>query len=59
VVELPDQPASPKRPSRVTKPSLKVREAMQSLEDTAIASRKVSSVPRAWSRHGGHACQRA
>lgn len=44
VVEAPDQPVSPKRPSRATKPSLKVREAMQSLEDSAIASRKVSSV---------------
>jgi hypothetical protein len=41
VVELPNQPASPKRPSRVTKPSLKVREVMQSLEDTAGASRKL------------------
>lgn len=44
VVEAPDQPVSPKGPSWATKPSSKVRKAMQLLEDSAIVSRKVSSV---------------
>lgn len=43
VVEVDDQPPSPKRPSRTPKPSAKVREAKQSLEDAATTSRRAAS----------------
>lgn len=43
VVEVADQPPSPKRPSRAPKPSAKVREAMQSIEDATTASRRITS----------------
>ncbi|KAK4120055.1 hypothetical protein N657DRAFT_702529 [Parathielavia appendiculata] len=40
VVEVTDQLLSPKRSSRAPKPSAKVHEAMQSLEDAATTSRR-------------------
>ena len=43
VVEVADQPPSPRRPSRALKPSAKAREAMQSLEDVATTSRRAAS----------------
>jgi len=43
VVEVADQPPSSKRPIRAPKPSAKVREAMQSIEDAATTSRKITS----------------
>jgi uncharacterized coiled-coil protein SlyX len=43
VVEVADQPPTPKRPSRAPKPSAKVREAMQAIEDAAITSRRTTS----------------
>lgn len=42
-VNATDQPSSPKRPTRISKPSAKVREAMQSLEDAVITSRKATN----------------
>lgn len=42
-VDATDQPTSPKRPTRTPKPSAKVREAMQSLEDAAITSRTATN----------------
>ncbi|EAQ91643.1 hypothetical protein CHGG_03578 [Chaetomium globosum CBS 148.51] len=43
VVEVADQPPSPRRPSRASKPSAKAREAMESLEDVATTSRRAAS----------------
>ncbi|EAQ85571.1 predicted protein [Chaetomium globosum CBS 148.51] len=43
VVEVADQPSPLKRPSRAPKPSAKVREAMQSIEDATTASRRTTS----------------
>jgi hypothetical protein len=43
VIEVADHPPSPKRPSRTPKPSAKVREAMQSLEDAATKSRRTTT----------------
>ncbi|KAK4096202.1 hypothetical protein N658DRAFT_436611 [Parathielavia hyrcaniae] len=43
VVEVADQPPSPKRPSRTLKPSAKVREAMQSIEDAATVAKTTTS----------------
>jgi hypothetical protein len=43
VVEVADQPSPMKRPSRAPKPSAKVREAMQSIEDATTASRRTTS----------------
>jgi hypothetical protein len=43
VVEVADQPPSPKRPSRTLKPSAKVREAMQLIEDATTAPRRITS----------------
>jgi uncharacterized coiled-coil protein SlyX len=42
-IEVADRPPSPKRPSRAPKPSAKVREAMQSLEDAATTSRRITT----------------
>ncbi|KAK4118437.1 hypothetical protein N657DRAFT_554969, partial [Parathielavia appendiculata] len=42
VIEVADRSPSPKRPSRAPKPSAKVREAMQLLEDAAITSRRTA-----------------
>ncbi|KAK4120429.1 hypothetical protein N657DRAFT_579875 [Parathielavia appendiculata] len=42
VIEVADRRPSPKRPSHAPKPSAKVREAMQSLEDTATTSRRTA-----------------
>jgi hypothetical protein len=42
-VDATDLPPSPKRPTRTSKPSAKVREAMQSLEDTATTTRKATN----------------
>jgi hypothetical protein len=44
VVEVADRPPSPKRPSRTLKPSAKVREAMQSIEDTATVAKTTTSM---------------
>ncbi len=41
--ETLDQSPSPKRPSRTLKPSIKVREAMQSIEDATTTSRRIMS----------------
>ncbi|KAK4096356.1 hypothetical protein N658DRAFT_511271 [Parathielavia hyrcaniae] len=43
VVEVADQPPTPKRPSRTSKPSAKVREAMQAIEDATITPRRTTS----------------
>jgi hypothetical protein len=43
VVEIADRPPSPKRPSRTLKPSAKVREAMQSIEDATIAAKTTTN----------------
>jgi uncharacterized coiled-coil protein SlyX len=43
VVEVADRPPSPKRPSRTLKPSAKVREAMQSIEDATIAAKTATN----------------
>lgn len=43
LVEAADRPPSPKRPSRTLKPSAKAREAMQSIEDAAIAAKTTTS----------------
>ncbi|KAK4095680.1 hypothetical protein N658DRAFT_403074, partial [Parathielavia hyrcaniae] len=43
VVEVADQPPSPKRPSRTLKPSAKVREAMQSIVDAATVAKTTMS----------------
>lgn len=43
VVEVADQPPTPKRPSRTPKPSAKVREAMQAIEDATVTPRRIMS----------------
>ncbi|EAQ88754.1 predicted protein [Chaetomium globosum CBS 148.51] len=43
VVEVADQPSPLKRPSGAPKPSAKVREAMQPIEDATTASRRTTS----------------
>jgi hypothetical protein len=43
VVEVTDRPPSPKRPSCTLKPSAKVREATQSIEDAATVAKTTTS----------------
>ncbi|KAK4119477.1 hypothetical protein N657DRAFT_684423 [Parathielavia appendiculata] len=56
VVEVADRPPSPKRPSRTLKPSAKVREAMQLIEDAAtVAKTTTSEVTRTAASRGTRA----
>ncbi|KAK4119784.1 hypothetical protein N657DRAFT_245772 [Parathielavia appendiculata] len=58
VIAVADRPPSPKRPSRARKPSTKVREAMQSLEDTAPMSRRTVIYAMRSTASRGTVCER-